>query len=585
MARKQAPVHVVKNTRKYKGKTYTSYLLRRSIRVGNKVVKETVANISHLPVELIDIIRRYLKGERFAGSDELLEITQSLPHGHVASVLGTLRGLLVDKMLGSKPSRHRTLTVAMIVARIIEPRSKLATARGLDPETQTSSLANVLGIESVDVDEFYEAMDWLLKRQAKIESELARRHLSDGSLVLYDLTSVYFEGRKCPLAKLGYPRDGKKGKLQITVGLLCNSEGCPVSVEVFEGNTGDPKTLLPQIQKLRGRFGLNRVILVGDRGMITEARLKEDIRPDDALDWITALRAPAIRHLVDSGSLQLSIFDEKDMAEITDPEYPGERLIVCRNPLLAEERARKREDLLQATEKKLNEIVAATMRRNRPLKGEASIALKVGKILNRFKVAKYFQLEITDTVFRYCRDKERISQDAALDGFYVIRTSVFPDVLSAERTVLTYKGLSVVERAFRSLKSVDLKLRPIHHHLEDRVRAHVFICMLAYYVEWHMRKALAPILFDDEHKDQAHEQRKSVVAPARRSQHALSKVRRRRTEDGLPVMSFRSLLDNLATLAKNKVKLKVSDTTFDQFTNATPLQQKAFDLLGTSHQM
>jgi transposase len=585
MARKHAPVHVVKNTRKYKGKTYTSYLLRRSIRVGSKVIKETVANISHLPVDLIDIIQRYLKGERFAGTDELFDIEQTLPHGHVAAVLGTLRGLWVDTMLGSKPSRRRTLTVAMIVARIIDPCSKLATARGLDTETQTSSVADVLGVESVDVDELYEAMDWLLKRQPRIESELARRHLSDGSLVLYDLTSVYFEGRTCPLAKLGHPRDGKKGKLQIAVGLLCNSEGCPVSVQVFEGNTGDPKTLLPQIQKLRGRFGLNRVILVGDRGMITEARLREDIRPDDGLDWITALRAPAMRHLVDSGSLQLSIFDEKDMAEITDPEYPGERLIVCRNPLLAEQRARKREDLLQATEKGLNEIVAAAMRRSRPLKGEASIALKVGKILNRFKVAKYFQTEITDTEFRYCRDKERIAQDAALDGFYVIRTSVSSDVLSAERAVMTYKGLSVVERAFRSLKSMDLKVRPIHHHLEDRVRAHVFICMLAYYVEWHMRKALAPLLFDDEQKVQAQGQRESVVAPARRSPHALSKVQHRRGEDGLPVTSFRSLLEHLATLAKNKVKLNVSCTTFDQFTEPTPLQQKAFDLLGISYRM
>lgn len=585
MAHKHAPVHVVKNIRKYKDKIYTSYLLRRSVRVGNKVRKETVANLSHLPVDLIDIIQRYLKGERFAGTDELFDIDETLPHGHVAAVLGTLRGLLVDRMLGSKPSRSRTLAVAMIVARVINPSSKLATARGLDSETRTSSLADVLGIESVDVDEFYEAMDWLLKRQGKIETELARRHLSDASLVLYDLTSVYFEGKKCPLAKLGYPRDGKKGKLQITVGLLCNREGCPVSVQVFEGNTGDPKTLLPQIQKIRGRFGLNRVVLVGDRGMITEARLREDIRPHEGLDWITALRGPSIRGLVDSGSLQLSIFDEKDIAEITDPEYPGERLIVCKNPLVAERRALKRQSLLEATENGLNEIVAATIRRNRPLKGEASIARRVGKILDRFKVGKYFQTEITDTVFRYWQDKDRIAQDADLDGFYVIRTSVSRDVLSAERSVTAYKGLSVVENAFRSLKTMDLKLRPIHHRLEDRVRAHVFMCMLAYYVEWHMRKALAPILFDDEHKDEAQAQRKSVVAPARRSQHALSKVQSRRTEDDLPVTSFKSLLENLATLAKNKVKLKVSGTTFDQFTNPTPLQQKAFDLLGISCRM
>ena len=585
MARKHAPVHVVKNTRKYKGKTYVSYLLRRSIRVGKKVRKETVANISHLPVELIEIIKRYLKGESFVGTDELFSIERSLPHGHVAAVLGTLRGLLVDKMLGSKPSRNRTLNVAMIVARIIDPCSKLATARGLDSETRVSSLGDVLEIDSVDVDEFYKAMDWLLKRQTKIENELARRHLSDGSLVLYDLTSVYFEGRTCPLAKLGYSRDGKKGKLQIVVGLLCNDEGCPVSVQVFEGNTGDPKTLLPQIHKLRARFGLNRVVLVGDRGMITEARLREDIRPDDELDWITALRAPAIRNLVNSGSLQLSIFDELDMAEITDPAYPGERLIVCRNPLLAEERARKRKELLEETEKKLNEVVAATMRCKRPLKGEAAIAQRVGKVLNRFKVAKYFQIEITDTVFRYSRDNARIAQDTALDGFYVIRTSLSRDVLSAERAVDAYKGLSVVERAFRSLKTMDLKVRPIHHRLEDRVKGHVFICMLAYYVEWHMRRKLAPILFDDEHKSPAREERESVVSPSRRSRSALEKAQRRRTEDDIPISSFQSLLGHLATLAKNKVKLKASGTSFDQFTEPTPLQQKAFDLLGVPIRM
>lgn len=582
MARRNGPVHVVKNSRNYKGKVYTTYLLRRSYRVGKKVMKETVANLSHLPEELIDLIRRYLKGERFANAQELFQIDRTLPHGHVAAVLGTLRGLALDSLLGAKPSKKLTLVVAMIVARIIAPESKLATARGLGSETYSTSLGEVLGLNSVKAEDLYAAMDWLAPRQARIEGELAKRHLSDGSLVLYDVTSIYFEGRACPLAKLGHNRDGKKGKLQIVVGLLCNGEGCPVSAEVFEGNTGDPKTLLPQIAKLKSRFGLTRVVLVGDRGMLTEARLREDVRPEEGLDWITALRAPAIRGLVKSGSLQFSLFDERDIAQITDLQYPDERLIVCRNPLLADERARKREDLVRATEKELHKIVQATTRTRQQLKGSDKIGLRVGKVLNRFKVGKYFQTEIDDDSFRFGLNEERISDDGMLDGYYVIRTSLPQQVMSAQQTVSTYKSLSQVERVFRSLKSVDLKVRPVHHHLERRVRTHVFICMLAGYVEWHMRKALAPMLFDDDHKSEAEALRESIVAPAKRSKQCLSKVQSGRTEDHYPVHSFHSLLADLATLAKNVVSVGSSENTFVQYTAPTSVQEKALELLNVS---
>jgi transposase len=585
MASRSGPVHVVKNIRKYKGKEYTTYLLRRSVRVGKKVKKETVANLSHLPEELIHIIRRYLKGEAFTGAADAFRIDRSLPHGHVAAVLGTLRRLNLEGLLGTTPSRQRALAVGMIVARILEPSSKLATAGHLTGGTSSTSLGEVLGTEWVEVDELYRTMDWLIARQSGIEAALAERHLTDGSLMLYDVTSVYFEGRACPLAKLGHNRDGKKGKLQIVIGLLCNAQGCPVSVHVFEGNTGDPKTLLPQIEKIRSHFGLKRVVLVGDRGMITEARLRQDVRPEAGLDWITALRAPSIRQLVDSGSLQLSLFDETNLAETSDPAYPGERLIVCKNPLLAADRARTRRELIEATEKHLDKIVQATMRRARKLKGKDRIALRVGKVVNSAKVGKYFDLNITDDSFRYSRNEERISQDAALDGFYVIRTSVPEQDLSAQDTVRSYKSLAKVERAFRSLKSMDLRVRPIHHHLEDRVKAHVFICMLAYYVEWHMRKALAPILFDDDHQSEAQALRRSVVQPAKRSKEALGKASKRKTEQGIPVLSFQGLLSHLGTLTKNTVRLASSDLAFSQYSEPTAVQRKAFELLGTSPRM
>jgi transposase len=522
-------------------------------------------------------LRRLLKGEPLIPASQALQITRSLPHGHVAAVLGTLQRLGLDKSIEATSSRQRSLALAMIVARIVEPRSKLALARGLDPQTATSSLAETLALAAADEDDLYAAMDWLLERQSRIEKRLAARHLAEGAVVLYDITSTYFEGRSCPLAKLGHSRDERSGNLQIVFGLLTNSEGCPIAVEVFEGNTADPKTVAAQVKKLRERFGLRQLVLVGDRGMLTSARLREDLQTAEGLDWITALRAPQIQKLVVTGVLQLSLFEEKDLGEITHPDYPGERLIACRNPLLAAERARKREDLLAATEKALARVQAATERGRRALRGNAAIGLAVGRVLGRYKMAKHFQISIADDKFSYQRDEAHIATEAALDGIYVVRTSVKVETASAEQTVRYYKDLSKVERAFRSFKSVDLKVRPIHHHLADRVRAHVFLCMLAWYVEWHMRQALAPILFDDHQPAASKSARESIVAPARRSAEALLKVQRKQTEDGLPVHSFQTLLADLRTIARNTVL--VGDMTLTITTSPTMLQQRAFDLL------
>jgi transposase len=556
-------------------------LLRESYREGGQVKSRTLANLSHLPDAQIELLRRALKGEPVVGADDAFDIVRSRPHGHVLAVQGTLRHLGLHRLLSRQRSRTRDLVEAMITARILDPRSKLATARGLGAETRFTSLGERLAIEDLEVDELYEAMDWLLARQPRVEQALAERHLHEGTLVLYDLTSTYFEGRSCPLAKPGHSRDRKRGKLQIVFGLLCSPEGCPIAVEVFEGNTGDPKTVVSQVEKLRGRFGLTRLVLVGDRGMLTDARLREDIRPREGLSWITALRAPAIRQLVERESLQLSLFDEQDLAEITDAQYPHERLIVCRNPVLAEERARKREALLQATERELDQIVEATVRPTRRLKGKDKIGVRVGKVIGKYKVAKHFRTEIRDEGFRYQRKMDRIDEEAALDGIYVLRTDVPAETLSAEDTVRSYKGLSVVERAFRSIKSIDLKVRPIHHRLADRVRAHVFLCMLAYYVEWHMRQALAPILFDDDDKASAEDSRESAVHPAQRSRKAQQKAATQRTQDGLPVHSFRTLLQDLSTLVKDQIRPRLPGAPeFDKITTPTPLQQKALDLLG-----
>ncbi len=554
-------------------------LLRESIREGKKVRKRTLANLSNWPAAQIESLRRVLKGETFQASDAF-QITRSLPHGHVAAVLGTIQKVGLAEMIDTSRSAERDRTIAMIAARILEPRSKLATARGLDPGTASSSLAVSLELESATAEDLYETMDWLFSRQDRIENRLAKRHLCDGTLVLYDVSSTYFEGRCCPLAKLGHSRDERSGNAQIVFGVLTNAEGCPVAVEVFEGNTGDPKTVASQVSKLRKRFHLQRVVLVGDRGMLTSARIREDLSTAEGVDWITALRTEQIRALVSGGALQLSLFDQRDLAEISSPDYPSERLIACRNPLLAAERVRKRQELLAATEKELNKIQTATQRQRNPLRGKDKIGVKVGKVIGRYKMSKHFRLLIEDASFRYERIQSQIDREAALDGIYVIRTSVPAQTASAEQTVGHYKTLAVVERAFRSMKSVDLKVRPIHHRLADRVRAHIFLCMLAYSVEWHMRQALAPILFDDHDPDAAAAQRPSIVAPAQRSTDALKKAYSRHSPDGFPVHSFQTLLADLATLTQNTVVM--NQTSMQMFTTPTPVQQRAFDLLGVS---
>lgn len=559
-------------------------LLRESYREGGKVKKRTLANLSKLPADVIDQLRILLRGGHAIESfEESIEVLRSLPHGHVAAVLGTLIKTGLDHIISPEKSRVLSLILAMIIARIIEPESKLATARGLDPKTASSSLGEVFGLGPVSENELYFAMDWLLGEQERIENTLAGRHLQGGSLLLYDITSTYFEGKTCPLAHLGYSRDGKPDKLQIVVGLLCAPDGCPVAVEVFEGNTADSATVEAQVGKVRERFGIERVVLVGDRGMITEARLKKGLRDTEGLDWITALRAPKISKLVAGGGIQLGVFDKRDMAEITHPDYPDERLIVCRNPALAFERAKTREELLQRTERDLDKVRLATSRDKRRLKGKEKIGLRVGKVIGKFKMAKHFVITIEEEGFAYERNLASITEEAALDGIYVLRTSVPKEVLSTNETVGAYKSLSQVERAFRSLKTIDLKIRPIHHRLADRVKAHVFLCMLAYYVEWHMRQVLAPILFDDHDQADAAQSRPNMVVPAERSKAAKRKAATKMTDDGLPVHSFQTLLDDLGTINKNTIEVKRADrepVTFEKITRPTPVQQRALDLLG-----
>jgi transposase len=560
-------------------------LLRESFRLHGKVNNRTLANISHWPSAQVDALRAVLKGATSlavaAPLAQAFEIVRSRPHGHVAAVLATMRKLQLDRLIDNHPSDELDLVLAMIAERILEPASKLATSRALHPDTLTSTLSELLHLDSPTEDELYRAMDWLLPQQARIEQALAKRHLAEGALLLYDLTSTYFEGRHCPLGQLGHSRDDKKGKLQIVFGLMTNAEGCPLAVEVYAGNTSDPKTVSDQVTKLQKRFGLQRVILVGDRGMITSARIRENLKPAPGIQWITALRAPAIKKLIAGGTLQLSLFDDRDLAEIAHPDFPGERLIACYNPLLAEERARKRPELLTATEKELEKIVVATRRKKRALRGKSNIGVRVGKVLNRYKMGKHFQIHIEENTFSYQRKQANIEKEESLDGIYVVRTNVPADVFSSEQAVRSYKSLSGVERAFRSLKTVDLHVRPIHHRQPDRVRAHILICMLAYYVEWHMRKDLAPLLFDDDDKVAAEQMRPSVVAPAQRSVSAQDKAYNKRTPDDQPVHSFQTLLSDLATIVINCVQPNdVTIPAFDIITTPTTLQQRVFDLLG-----
>ena len=560
-------------------------LLREAWRENGKICKRTVANISDWPMDKALALRALLKSDGGVQvvpvGESPLEVTRSVPYGHVAAVLGAITRLEIAEILGLEGQVGQR-ALALIAARILDPQSKLATAQGLGDESGwLQELSKTLGLgESVDEDDLYAAMDALEARQPVIEQTLAKRHLHDGSLVLYDLTSTYFHGHSCPIAKMGYSRDGKKGLLQITVGLLCTREGCPVAVEVFPGNSGDPSTFTAQVKKVKDRFGLAHVVYVGDRGMITNARIRDDLADLPGVGWITCLRAPAIQELRDQGAIQLTIFDQQDMAEITSDEYPGERLAVCRNPLLAEERTRKRTELLDATDGELSEISARVMRAKKPLRGAVEIGRAVERALAHHKVGKHYDITITDTTFTWARNQERIEREAELDGFYVIRAKVPQPEMSAADLVATYKGLSAVERAFRTLKGVDLKIRPIYHRLEKRVRAHVLLCMLAYYVEFHMRSWLAPVLFQDDQPDEAKSLRESVVAPAERSTSAQEKASRKRSTENLPVHNFQSLLRDLSTISKNTIQPLVKGAqSFVQITLPTVFQRKAFELL------
>jgi hypothetical protein len=561
-------------------------LLRESYREDGKVKNRTLANLSSWPEAKVDALTRVLKGQPppAAALDGAFEITRSLPHGHVAAVLGTARQLGLEELIDPVPSRHRDLVTAMAVAQVLAPGSKLSIARGLREETAASSLGEVLGVGGCDEDDLYAAMDYLHGRQEKIQDALAARHLAGGTLVLYDVSSAAFEGRTCPLGAIGHPKDGVRGRLQIVYGLLTSKDGIPVAIEVFKGNTGDPKTVASQVDKLKDRFGNTKVVLVGDRGMLTAARLREDVAPA-GLDWITALRAPQVKNLVRGGDLQLTLFDVQDLAEITSPDFPGERLVACKNPFLEAERARKRESLLAAAEAELAKIAAACARARAPLRGQDKIAVRVDRVLSRRKVAKHFTIQISGDSFSYHRDQDSIAAEAKLDGIYVLRTSVDNSSLGSGEVVSSYKALAQVERAFRAFNT-DLDIRPIRHRTEDRVRAHVFLRMLSYYLSWHMQARLAPALFTDDDKPAAQATRPSPVAPAARSPRALAKAATKHTSGDLPAHSFATLLTDLATICLNQIQ--PADPALPAFrlvTTPTALQRQAFELLGVSHRL
>ena len=560
-------------------------LIREAWREGKKIRRRTVGNITSLPEHQIDQIRRTLKGEELVSSSEAFEILRARPHGHVAAVVGTMNKLGIAELLSSRKHANRQRVLAMIAARILDPGSKLATAQRLDSDTLSSSLGEVLGVEGAEADELYEALDWLGRGQRRIEKKLAGRHLAEGERVLWDVTAVPFESRRCELAAFGRPKRGGRSQRQMLFGLLATTEGVPVAVEAFRGNTGDPDTVGPALDRLQQGFGLERVTMVGDRGMITDARIETELRPR-GVGWITALRAPTIQRLMKGdGPLQLSLFDQQDLAEIRSPDFPGERLMACRNPLLASNRARKREELLEVTEQKLAKVRARVEREGRPLRGEDAIGVAVGKVLGASKVAKHFRYEITEGSFTFERDRGSIETEAALDGIYVIRTNVSSETLGAEEVVRAYKDLSEVEQAFRVMKGFALEVGPIRHRLEERVRAHVFLCMLAYYVRWHMEKRLAPMLFTDHDPEGGEARRDSVVAPARRSEPGERKVRRQRTESGEPARSFATLLKDLTTLTKNETRVPGTEVPFDKYAHPTPLQERAFELLDVSYRL
>ena len=566
-ARASGAMHVVTNHVRQGEREYSSTLLRRSYREDGKVKKETLANLSHLPPEVIELIRGALRGVRYMPADEAFAIERSLPAGHVGAALAMARRLELPRLIDRQPSRQRDLVMAMICQRVICPASKLATARLFS----LSTLADEFSVAGADEDELYGALDWLTERQAKIEDRLARRHLKDGELVLYDVSSSYFEGRRCPLAKLGYSRDGKRGTPQIIYGLLCDRAGRPVSVEVFDGNLHDNATVPAQIEKLRQRFSLSTVVLVCDRGMVTKANI--ELLGEGGVGFITALKAPQVAKLAGDGELQLSLFDQQNLAEITSVDYPGERLIVCRNPLVAAERSRKRVELLAATEHGLSQIAARVG--SGTLFGAAQIGLAVGAVANHYKVKKHLDIQITDTTLSFSRKHAQIEAEAALDGFYILRTSVRENELSTADVVRSYKLLAQVERGFRTFKGPELEIRPIHHRLEERVRAHVFLCMLAYYLTWHLRAAWTPLLFTDEDPSPSPD----PVAKATRSPSALTKAQTKRSPTGEPLHSYKSLLAELATLTRNTIRLPGTHATFDKLSEPTAVQTRALELV------
>jgi hypothetical protein len=552
-----------------------TYLLRKSVRDGRRVKSETLANLSALPIDQIEAIRRVLKGEKLGPVGDGLECIATRHHGHVDAVRTAMSRLGFDKLIDAKASRSRDLVMAMIAGRIIAPE---ASKLGMVGAWADTTLADDLGVADANEDELYDAMDWLIERQGKIEKRLAKRHLKNDSVVLFDLTSSYFEGVTCPLAKLGYSRDRKPGTLQVNYGLLCDARGCPVSVSVFEGATGDPKTLLPQVEKLKKDFGLASLIMVGDRGMISNVQI-DAMRTMEGIDWITALKSGAIANLADGGALQFDLFDERNLINLTHDDYPGERLVACRNPPLARLRAAKRQDLLAATAKELDKVKAMVM--SGRLEGRDKIGIRIGKVIAKYKVAKHFDLDIKDGSFEFAINADRVATEAALDGLYVIRTSVAAETMSAEAAVLNYKKLAEAERAFRTLKGVDLHVRLIRHRLEERVKAHIFLSMLAYYVQWHMIEAWAPLTFKDDADVDASRERDPVV-PAKRSKAALEKVHTRLLPDGTRPMSFGRLLAHLGTIARNTMRpknAKPGEATFTLTTRPTPKQQQALDLL------
>ena len=573
MASRTGIAHVVTTKREYNGKVYCSHLLRRSYREDGKVKNETLGNLSHLPDSVIDLIRRSLQGETFVPVGEAFEISSSRAHGHVQAVWLAMQRLGFVSLLATKPCPERDLVQAMVASRILCPATKLATTR----LWHTSTLAEEFGVADASEDDLYAAMDWLLAGQDRIQKKLAARHLQEDSLVLYDLSSSYFEGSCCPLAKLGYSRDGKRGTLQVNYGLLTDARGCPVAVSVFEGNTSDSTTFMPQVTRLREQFGIKRMVMVGDRGMISQKAI--DAMSEDAdLAWITALRSSSIRTLVEQRHLQLGLFDEHNLLEISSPDFPGERLVACRNTELAKMRAHTRDDLLAATQRSLERIKARVDAAK--LMGKDKIGVAVGKVINTYKVAKHFELTITDNTFTFERIAQSIAAEAALDGLYIIRTSVKAERMDAPTCVRTYKSLSQVERAFRSIKTMDLKVRPIHHHLEGRVRAHIFLCMLAYYVEWHMRQAWASLMFAD--CDQVAKLTRDPVAPAKRSDAAMKKVLSRTLEDGTPAHSFQTLLRELETVVRNTCRTPNSTSdapTFQITTKQNEKQKRALELI------